>query len=72
MTSVAVIGAGPVVASMALALIRSGFDVTFLEQAESLPADPRAASLQPPAPARSTLERGSPTLTTRAMVSRSD
>jgi len=48
MTSIAVIGAGPVGTSMALALIRQGFDVTLYEKEAALPADPRAATLQPP------------------------
>lgn len=48
MTHIAVIGAGPVGTSLALALLRSGLDVTLFEQAERLPADPRAATLQPP------------------------
>ena len=48
MTTVAVIGAGPVGTSMALALLREGFDVTLFEQEQQLPADPRAATLQPP------------------------
>lgn len=48
MTTIAVIGAGPVGTSLALALVRAGRDVTLFEQADSLPADPRAATLQPP------------------------
>lgn len=48
MTSVAVIGAGPVGTTQALALLREGFKVTLFEREESLPADPRAATLQPP------------------------
>lgn len=48
MTHIVVIGAGPVGTSLALALLRAGLDVTLCEQAESLPADPRAATLQPP------------------------
>ncbi|MCE0507200.1 FAD-dependent monooxygenase [Roseivivax sp. GX 12232] len=48
MTSCAVIGAGPVGTSMALALLRQGFEVTLYEREASLPADPRAATLQPP------------------------
>ena len=48
MTSVAVIGAGPVGTTQALALLRAGFDVTLFEREESLPADPRAATVQPP------------------------
>lgn len=48
MTSVAVVGAGPVGTSMALALLRAGFDVMLFEQEKQLPADPRAATLQPP------------------------
>lgn len=48
MTSCAVIGAGPVGTSMALALLRAGFNVTLFEQEAALPADPRAATLQPP------------------------
>ncbi|MFK7892942.1 MAG: FAD-dependent oxidoreductase, partial [Granulosicoccus sp.] len=48
MSSVAVIGAGPVGTTMALALLREGFDVMLFEQEEQLPADPRAATLQPP------------------------
>ncbi|WP_040306459.1 NAD(P)/FAD-dependent oxidoreductase [Ahrensia sp. R2A130] len=48
MTSCAVIGAGPVGTTMALALLRAGFDVTLFEREPALPADPRAATLQPP------------------------
>lgn len=48
MTHVAVTGAGPVGTSLALALLKAGIDVTLFEQAASLPADPRAATLQPP------------------------
>ncbi|MDJ0859854.1 MAG: FAD-dependent monooxygenase [Dinoroseobacter sp.] len=48
MTHVAVTGAGPVGTSVALALLKAGIDVTLFEQADSLPADPRAATLQPP------------------------
>ena len=48
MTSCAVIGAGPVGTSMALALLRAGINVTLFERELSLPADPRAATLQPP------------------------
>jgi 3-(3-hydroxy-phenyl)propionate hydroxylase len=48
MSHVIVAGAGPVGAAMGLALVRRGFRVTLVEQAESLPADPRAATLQPP------------------------
>ncbi|SIS75440.1 3-(3-hydroxy-phenyl)propionate hydroxylase [Roseivivax lentus] len=48
MTSCAVIGAGPVGTTMALALIRAGFEVSLFEREASLPADPRAATLQPP------------------------
>lgn len=48
MTHIAVAGAGPVGTSLALALLKAGIDVTLFEQAASLPADPRAATLQPP------------------------
>jgi 3-(3-hydroxy-phenyl)propionate hydroxylase len=48
MTSVAVIGAGPVGTTQALALLRAGFDVLLFERETALPADPRAATLQPP------------------------
>lgn len=48
MTHVAVTGAGPVGTSLALALLKAGIDVTLFEQAETLPEDPRAATLQPP------------------------
>lgn len=48
MTHVAVIGAGPVGTTQALALLRAGFDVTLFEREATLPADPRAATLQPP------------------------
>jgi 3-(3-hydroxy-phenyl)propionate hydroxylase len=48
MTSVAVIGAGPVGTTQALALVRAGFDVLLFEREAALPADPRAATLQPP------------------------
>ena len=48
MTSVAVVGAGPVGTSMALALLREGFEVLLFEKETQLPADPRAATLQPP------------------------
>lgn len=48
MTSVAVIGAGPVGTTQALALRRAGFDVMLFERESALPADPRAATLQPP------------------------
>jgi 3-(3-hydroxy-phenyl)propionate hydroxylase len=48
MTSVAVIGAGPVGTTQALALRRAGFDVMLFEREAALPADPRAATLQPP------------------------
>lgn len=47
MTSCIVIGAGPVGAAAGLALARLGVRVTLVEQAASLPADPRAATLQP-------------------------
>ena len=43
-----VIGAGPVGTAMALALARAGVEVTLFERAAALPADPRAATLQPP------------------------
>ncbi len=43
-----VVGAGPVGATMGLALARRGFRVTLVEQSPHLPADPRAATLQPP------------------------
>lgn len=48
MTHCIVVGAGPVGASMGLALARRGFRVTLVEQSPHLPADPRAATLQPP------------------------
>ena len=48
MEHVVVAGAGPVGASAAMALARRGFRVTLLEAEASLPADPRAATLQPP------------------------
>jgi 3-(3-hydroxy-phenyl)propionate hydroxylase len=48
LTSIAVIGAGPVGTTQALALVRAGFDVSLFERESSLPADPRAATLQPP------------------------
>ncbi|MHA6325095.1 FAD-dependent oxidoreductase [Roseivivax sp. CAU 1753] len=48
MTSVGIIGAGPVGTSQALALLRAGFEVTLFEREAHLPADPRAATLQPP------------------------
>jgi 3-(3-hydroxy-phenyl)propionate hydroxylase len=48
MTRIAVIGAGPVGATMALALVRAGFEVLHIEREPCLPADPRAATLQPP------------------------
>lgn len=48
MTHCIVVGAGPVGASMGLALARRGFRVTLVEQSPRLPADPRAATLQPP------------------------
>lgn len=48
MTSIAVIGAGPVGTTQALALLRAGFKVTLFEREAHLPADPRAATLQPP------------------------
>lgn len=43
-----VVGAGPVGACAGLALARRGFRVTLVEQSPHLPADPRAATLQPP------------------------
>lgn len=48
MTHCIVVGGGPVGACMGLALARRGIRVTLLEQAAHLPADPRAATLQPP------------------------
>jgi 3-(3-hydroxy-phenyl)propionate hydroxylase len=48
MTHCIVVGAGPVGACMGLALARRGFRVTLVEQSPHLPADPRAATLQPP------------------------
>lgn len=47
MTRIAVIGAGPVGSTQALALLQAGFDVTLFESAPALPDDPRAATLQP-------------------------
>ncbi|MEM1152872.1 MAG: FAD-dependent monooxygenase [Pseudomonadota bacterium] len=44
----AIIGAGPVGTSLALALLREGFAVTLLERESELPADPRAGTIQPP------------------------
>ena len=48
MNRIAVIGAGPVGSTTALALVRAGFDVTLIEQEPTAPADPRAATIQPP------------------------
>lgn len=48
MTKVAVIGAGPVGTSQALALLRAGFEVMLFEREPALPDDPRAATMQPP------------------------
>lgn len=48
MTRICVIGAGPVGTTMALALIRAGFDTTLIEREAAPPDDPRAATLQPP------------------------
>lgn len=48
MTRCVVVGAGPVGASMARMLGLRGFETVLVEQAASLPADPRAATVQPP------------------------
>lgn len=48
MTTIAVIGAGPVGTTQALALLQAGFEVTLFEREPQLPNDPRAATLQPP------------------------
>ncbi|MDF0596300.1 FAD-dependent oxidoreductase [Psychromarinibacter halotolerans] len=48
MTHCIVVGSGPVGSSTALALAKKGFRVTLLEREATLPADPRAATVQPP------------------------
>jgi len=48
MTPVCVIAAGPVGATMALSLMRAGFEVSLIERTPTPPDDPRAATLQLP------------------------